>query len=189
MMRKTAILVIDVQNAYLPGQKWACASIAEAIPNIKKLCSERKDALMLFTRHVPSRDPQGTWMEYNRLNVDVNADSWLNELTDDMKELVAESGAPVIDKSLYSAWKAKEVRAMLEGVDAVVVAGVVAECCVLSTVFDLIDAGKYVFYLVDAISGVNGEVEAATVAVLKGLEYVHLRITTTEDYLKASALS
>jgi nicotinamidase-related amidase len=50
----------------------------------------------------------------------------------------------------------------------VVVTGVVAECCVLSTVMELIDAGIYTVYLTDGVSGLDREKEAATELILSG---------------------
>ena len=49
---------------------------------------------------------------------------------------------PIYTKHVYSALHIPEVRAAAEQADRVAVAGVVAECCVLSTVFSLIDLGK-----------------------------------------------
>jgi len=182
-MGTVALLVIDVQNVYLTGQKWACVSIDAAQSNIRKLCAARNPGRIVFTRYIPFARPQGVWKEYNRINAEVNGNAWLNELTDEMKAVASDCNAPIVDKSWYSAWKSEDVRNLLKDVDTVVITGVVADCCVLSTVFDLIDAGKYIVYLRDAVSGVSKETEEATVTVLKGLEYVHLSITTTEEYL------
>lgn len=185
-MGKTAILVIDVQNVYLSGQKWACVSIDAAQANIRRLCAARKQERIVFTRYIPFAHPEGVWKDYNRINAEVNGNAWLNELTDEMKAAAGGCNAPIVDKPYYSAWKSAEVRKLLAEADTVVVAGVVADCCVLSTVFDLIDAGKYVVYLKDAVSGVSKATEEATVTVLSGLEYVHLKIATTGDYLARS---
>lgn len=185
-MGTTAVLVVDMQNVYLEGQKWACPSIASAAANIRRVCrAMRGEGPIVLTRFMPAPDPAGVWRDYNRINAAVNADVWLNELTDDMKALAEEVGAPVFDKPWYSAWKSEAVRAALADADAVAVAGVVADCCVLSTVFDLIDAGKYVVYLRDAVAGVSAETEEATETVLRGLAYVHLRIETAEAFLRA----
>lgn len=182
-----AVLVIDVQNVYLPGRKWECVSIIPAMENIVRLCRACRGDRMIFTRCIPSDDSPGVWQDYNRVNAAVNRDIWLNELTDAMKALADETGAPVVDKPVYSAWKSAEVRRLVGDARTVVVTGVVADCCVLSTVFDLIDAGKYVVYLKDAVSGVSRETEEATVTVLKGLEYVHLKLATVGEYLAGRA--
>lgn len=65
-----------------------------------------------------------------------------------------------------------------------IVTGVVAECCVLSTVMSLIDMGIYVIYLKDAVAGIDETTEEAAIKVLEGLSPLHLKIMTTEDYRK-----
>ena len=65
----------------------------------------------------------------------------------------------------------------------VVVAGVVDDCCVLSTVFELIDAGVYTVYLTDATSGLTKEKAAATRLTLEGLSPLHVKLMTTEEYI------
>lgn len=47
----------------------------------------------------------------------------------------------------------------------------------------LIDAGKYVYYVYDAIAGATPETEQATIKVVEVLAYVHLRFITTEEML------
>lgn len=65
----------------------------------------------------------------------------------------------------------------------VVVTGVVAECCVLSTVLALMDAGIYVVYLTDGVSGLSREKEAATELILSGLSPLQIALMTTDEYL------
>ena len=52
--------------------------------------------------------------------------------------------------------------------------GVVAECCVLSTVLDLVDMGKKVVYLQEGIAGESRKKEEEVVSVLKGMSPVHI---------------
>lgn len=59
-----------------------------------------------------------------------------------------------------------------------------AECCVLSTVFALIDAGIYTIYLTDGVSGLDREKEASTELVLSGLAPLHVSMMTVEEYLR-----
>ena len=65
-----------------------------------------------------------------------------------------------------------------------VITGVVAECCVLSTVMALIDEGIPVVYLTDAVSGVSADTQAAVELILAGMEPVHVRLMTTAAYLQ-----
>lgn len=88
------------------------------------------------------------------------------------------------DKSVYSAFSIKKIREAADRSSCVIVTGAVAECCVLSTVMSLIDAGKYVFYISDAIAGINDETEAATIRVLEGLATLQLQIMTADEFCK-----
>ena len=101
---------------------------------------------------------------------------------DDFKEL--QKKYKCYSKSVYSSYSIEQIRKAASDASCVVVTGVVAECCVLSTVMSLIDAGVYVIYLKDAVAGVNNETEEATIKVLEGLAPLHLSIMTTEEYLQ-----
>ena len=50
-----------------------------------------------------------------------------------------------------------------------VITGVVAECCVLSTCFEAIDLGCKIIYLSDAVVGIDDDTEKSIVKVLIGL--------------------
>lgn len=85
----------------------------------------------------------------------------MNELVSDLRS--GYDHMECFDKSVYSAFSIKKIREAADRSSCVIVTGAVAECCVLSTVMSLIDAGKYVFYISDAIAGINDETEAATI--------------------------
>ena len=91
---------------------------------------------------------------------------------------------PLYSKSVYSSLAIPEVLAAARRADRVIVTGVVAECCVLSTVWALIDAGIYTVYLTDAVSGFDVPKEDATKLVLSGLSPLHVAMMTTEEYLE-----
>lgn len=56
-----------------------------------------------------------------------------------------------------------------------VISGVVAECCVLSTVLSAIDAGCKVIYLTDAVAGLSEvsrkETETLSLTLLRSTQY------------------
>ena len=66
-----------------------------------------------------------------------------------------------------------------------VITGVVAECCVLSTCFEAIDLGCKIIYLSDAVAGIDDDTEKSVVKVLIGLFPLHVEIMTTSQYLKS----
>ena len=57
------LLVIDMQNVYLPGQEWACPSMPDAIRNIRALLDAEKVGDTVLTRFVAPEDPAGTWKD------------------------------------------------------------------------------------------------------------------------------
>lgn len=175
MCKNPLLLIIDMQNAYMPGQPWACKNYDVASVNVSRLCKSMDN--VIFTKYIASKNPSGTWADYNQINKEINENAWLNELSMDTL------GHKCYDKSVYSAYSIKEVREAASLATSVIVTGVVAECCILSTVMSLIDAGKYVYYVYDAIAGATPETEQATMKVLEGLAYVHLRFITTEEML------
>src|SRR5699024_11879453 len=59
------LLIIDMQNVYLPGQPWACPNIKHAIPYIKKKISEFPENQIIFTKYLPFHHPKGIWKDYN----------------------------------------------------------------------------------------------------------------------------
>ena len=180
-LKDPLLLVIDMQNVYSKNQKWACGNYEGAREKILQLMkgpfSDKKN--VIYTKYTASEAPAGVWKDYNAENADVNADKWLNELDPELEKV--RGNIRCFDKSVYSAYDIEEVRLAASRASAVVVTGVVAECCVLSTVMALIDAGSYIFYISDAVAGVDEETEKAVVKVLEGLAPLHLTILTTAE--------
>ncbi len=176
------LLVIDMQNVYGKGQAWECKRFEEADQNIRSLLEHVTNEEVVFTKYTAAAQPVGVWKDYNRENAEVNADPWLNDLVADLKPYADQY--PVYEKATYSSLGNDLIREKATNRSCVIVTGVVAECCVLSTVMSLIDAGVYVIYLKDAVAGIDETTEEATIKVLEGLSPLHLQIMTTEDYLK-----
>ena len=80
------LLVIDMQNVYLPDQPWACETVAHTKANILKLLEKHPKNQTIFTRYIAAKHPVGTWKTYNELNRKINEDPWMNELMDGIKE-------------------------------------------------------------------------------------------------------
>ena len=74
------LLVIDMQNVYLPDQPWACETVAHTKANILKLLEKHPKNQTIFTRYIAAEHPVGTWKTYNELNRKINEDPWMNEL-------------------------------------------------------------------------------------------------------------
>lgn len=187
-MNKDLMLVIDPQNVYLPEGAWGCANMPNAIDNIKKLLDATRrveDIEVVFTKYIAPSNPKGTWKKYNIENAAINSDEYANEIVDNLSEYT--NFYKVYSKDKYSSLsvadiKQKAVNILEKG--NVVVTGVVAECCVLFTVAELIDLGASVIYITDAVAGFDKAEEEAVITVLKGLSPLHIRFMTTKEYLK-----
>ena len=77
-------------------------------------------------------------------------------------------------KSGFSALSSNELFNALDRFDTIYITGVIAECCVLSTVFSLIDMGKKIIYCKNGIAGENEEREQAVIRVLEELSPLHV---------------
>ena len=188
MKKEDLILVIDMQNVYLSGQKWACLNTEGAAQNILKVldAAGNRDVPALFTKFMPPQDPFGRWKTYNETYRDINENEWLNEMVESLQKI--SGNYPVFEKSVYSSLKVPEIKkAALETTahgGRVVLTGVVAECCVLSTAFDAIDLGCEFIYVTDAVSGFDRPREDASILMLSGLSPLHGKIMDTGSYLK-----
>lgn len=184
MSNHDLLLVIDLQNVYTEGQPWACCHIRQAARNIRRLLDAGVCGEVLFTRFVPPAQPEGMWREYNRVNAAVNADAFANAMLPEMAPYLERY--PLLDKSVYSSFSIPKVREAAARADRVVVTGVVAECCVLSTVLAGIDLGHRMVYLTDAVAGVTPESEAQAEAIVSYLTVPHTEVLTTGAYLEQS---
>lgn len=184
-MSKDLFLVIDMQNVYTDEGKWCCPATKEAALNIKRILESKNGEIdVIFTRFLASSDPQGVWKEYNIENRDVNEDAFSNEMMAAFQSELEEY--PLYTKSTYSSLAIPEVKKAAKEAERVVVSGVVAECCVLSTVMALIDEGIPVVYLTDAVAGIDKDTESAVELILSGLEPLHVQRMTAEEYLDIS---
>lgn len=181
MEKHDLLLIIDMQNVYTHGHKWACLDTEGAAERINKIVDANVCREVIFTRFLPAEDPAGVWKDYNEINSKINADTYANEMISQFSEQLKKY--PLYTKSVYSSLAIPEVFRAARRADRVVVAGVVAECCVLSTVFELIDAGIYTVYLTDGVSGLDKEKESAAELILSGLAPLHLSMMTVDEYL------
>lgn len=182
-MERDLLLVIDMQNVYGSGGAWCCPKAETAAANIRALIESCKDDLeVVFTRFLASDEPYGAWADYNEENASINADHAANEMMEVFKEDLKRY--PLYTKSVYSSLKIPDVENASKKAPHVLLSGVVAECCVLSTAMELIDLGAHVIYLKDAAAGLNEETEKAVETVLSGLAPLHVEIMSCEDYIR-----
>ena len=179
---KQLLLCIDLQNVYLKGNEWECIHSERTIRNIEKLLESGVFQSVVFTRFVPPVSPEGAWKEYNAIYESINSSAYLNDMIEDMKPYL--KTFPLYDKSVFSSLSSEPVRKAVKEADRVVVTGFVAECCVLSTVFSLIDEGKRFVYIEDAISGLTEESEIESRNIVSYFTPLHGFVSKTNEYLK-----
>lgn len=184
-MKKDLLLVIDMQNVYGEGGAWSCFECEKRAENIHALLHSDLDIDVIFTQFIASKDPKGVWKSYNEENVYINQDLYANEIMDIFKEDIQKY--PLYTKSTYSSLSIPQVKKAISNRN-VVVTGVVGECCVLSTVMDLIDEGVNVIYLKDAIAGIDEKSEKAVETILSGLSPLHVQMMSVKDYIRISVL-
>lgn len=179
-MKKDLLVVIDPQNVYMPGYDWACPNMPKAVENIKGLLdtgSEKFD--VVFTEFVAPKMPVGKWATYNSINKEINENRFLNEIVPELKCYL--DRFPLLAKSTYSAFDV--IRDKASEYENIVLAGVVAECCVLATAMALIDSGRSVYYLTDCVAGQNDDFEASVAKIIDSLSYAHGKVLTSKEYL------
>lgn len=181
MPNNDLLLVIDMQNIYTKGQEWACLDTEGAAARIQKIINSNKCQNVIFTRFLPPKNPSGVWKDYNVKYAHINANDWGNEMLPVFEKDFEKY--PLYSKSVYSSLAIPQVLEAAKKADRVIVSGVVAECCVLSTVWALIDAGIYTVYLTDGVSGFDVPKEEATKLLLSGLSPLHVSMMTVDEYL------
>ena len=174
---KDLLLVVDMQNVYLKNQKWACLDTEGCAERIVSLIKSKRFDDVVFTKFIADPQASGVWADYNKKYADVNASDFANAMVSGLDEVISEY--PVYQKSVYSSLAVPEVLEKCRNADRVFVAGVVAECCVLSTVLNLIDLGIYTVYVKDCISGLDRPKEEATELILSGLSPLHVLVCTS----------
>lgn len=179
-------LIIDMQNVYLSNQPWACRATSEVAQSIQNLIDLKVADNFIFTRYIASEQPIGAWVNYNQENADINSNPWMNEIVSNLMSYT--KTYPVYDKSTYSSYHNPEVAKLCNLADRVLITGVVAECCVLATVYSAIDAGNKIVYLKDAVSGLSRESEAITEQLIGNFSPIHTKVMTIEEYKKERSL-
>ncbi len=179
------LLVVDFQNVYLPGREWGCPGMPEALKNTIRLLNDENAPDYILTKYIAPTDPVGRWKDYNEAFRDINETPFLAEFPEELAAYAVKE--KVVEKSTFSSMKSEQVLAALEGKKSIVLTGVTAECCVLSTMMDAIDMGYEVVYLYDCIAGQSAELDAQIRGIAEIYAPVHTTIMSSEEYLTAIA--
>jgi len=146
------LMIIDMQRIFgEPGSEWATPDYAAASAGIQRLLSAFESRVCL-TRFVPPDPPTGVWITYY--------EKWpfaldpMNARLYELSEEFVSIPATIIDRTTFGKWDSETGQA-LSNPDAIVLAGVTTDCCVLSTALAAADAGVHVTVATDACAGVT----------------------------------
>lgn len=172
MKNNSALLVIDMQNVYLPENEWSCIKMDKVIKYIEEKMKDFPKNQIFFTKHKAFETPKGEWKTYNKNYAKINSNEYLNDYIPELKKYLTNDNLFI--KSGYSCLSSMNLVEALDKFDTIYVTGVIAECCVLSTIFSLIDMGKKIIYCRNGIAGQNEQKEKAVIQVLDELSPLHV---------------
>lgn len=155
---KPLLVIVDMQNIYLPGNPWECENMDLVIANITKLVeSERYEVVATKFRNFDNDKAEGVWVDYNKKYEKFNNNKFYNELIPEIDDLVKKYNIPVIEKSTYSGLDSLALMQKISVANEVLVTGVVAECCCQFFGNYVMDLGKYCVWVPDAMGGESEE--------------------------------
>jgi nicotinamidase-related amidase len=171
---RTALLVLDMQRFFLEPESHAYLPAGKtALNNILKVISEW-GGTVIFTRHI--NDPD----EDNLMTV-----WWRDVIKGEMSQLVEPLKDPyghMIDKSYYSAFHGTDLEEKLhsEGIDTVIISGVMTDLCCETTARDAFMRGFRVVFLADCTATVDEETHLST---LKTISRAFGEVITSRELL------
>jgi len=179
-----------MQNLFYEPTPWHTPWMGRVLPVILRL-AERFPERTVFTRFIPPERPEAAhgswrryythWQELTREHVNPR----LLELVPPLAKL--SPPAAIVDKSVYSAFRAPGMAEALRAreADAVIVTGAETDVCVLASVLDAVDRGLRVIIAVDAICGSADETHDALMTLYNNRFSQQIETTTSERVLEA----
>ena len=157
-----ALIIVDVQNDFMPGGALPVPEADQIIPILNKYIELFHNASLMI---IASRD----WHPPNHCSFKENGGIWPTHCVAGTKgaefplslklpdNVVIISKATSPEKDAYSALQETELSKLLKenNIDRCFVGGVATDYCVLHTVLDLLNEGYNVYLLEDAIRAVN----------------------------------
>ena len=182
-MKKTGLIVIDLQNDYLPDGKLPLSGIEAATANAAKVIADAraKGVIVFHVRHesVSSDAPLFA------------ADSSGAQIQTRVAPI---EGEPVIVKRHINAFRETDLKQQLDqhGIDDIVVIGAMSHMCVDACVRAAVDMGYPVTVLHDACATLDLEFNGMTTpaaqvhaAMMAAFEFGYCAVTSTQAYLTA----
>ena len=173
--RKTALLVVDMQNYFLqPGQQGECPIAREIVPNINRLAGKLRDSggRVVWIRMLADEASRKTWSVFHeRLKPD-NRERRMNALSETgdgfplWNELDIRAGDDIVAKTRYSPFtpgsSALEPLLRHYGVDTVLVTGVATTTCCDATARDAMALNFRTVMIADGCAAKTDDAHNAT---------------------------
>jgi nicotinamidase-related amidase len=180
-MNKRAVVVVDLQNEYLPTGKLALAGIHEALDNAARVIADARTNgdLVIHIRH-ESTAPDAPFFTPGTDAVQIHA------------TVAPAHGEPVIVKNFPNAFLKTNLKALLDeqGIAAVTVIGAMSHMCIDATTRAASDFGYTTTVVHDACATRDLEFGGQTVpaaqvhtAFMSALAFAYASVLSTDDYL------
>ncbi|TPX07351.1 uncharacterized protein E0L32_002179 [Thyridium curvatum] len=177
---KTALLVVDMQNFFGP-------MVVDSLPNVVTLIKHFRslDLPVIFTQHGHKKeelvaDSKSQLVRKWGIDNSVHYGSKAWELLPEIDALFKQGRFPVIPKNTYDAFLGTDLEKILkeEGVERVVVCGVMTDCCCDTTGRGSFNRGWETWMVADACGTANETQHKRGLAVF---EYAYGEVISTEE--------
>ncbi len=200
---RAALLAIDMQRDFL-AEGGMCAEAGEAISGLREIvpavaavleAARRARLSVIHTRegyapdlsdvHGLKRDRYGVG-EGGPLGRFLIRGEYGHDFVEECRPL---DGETVIDKPGFSAFYKTGLEDLLraQGISHLIVAGVTAQCCVLSTIRAAVDRGFYCLLLADACAAFDSKLHRATLDIIQGENHLFGWIADSAELIAAIA--
>lgn len=190
--RRTALLVIDLQNGFVAtGYPLANIHAIDIIANVNRIAAALRDAggRVIFLRHTVSDDPPYALTEWQKRLVPRDPDGHFSfqpgrPAHQLFPALQREGGDLVIDKHRFSAFLPNssdlDDRLRAAGIDTIIISGTITNVCCECTARDGNMLGYKVLFLTDATAAFTDEEHNAA---LLSMATVFAEVRCTDDAL------
>ena len=180
-MSKRAIVVVDLQNDYLPSGKLALVDIEQAVINAARVIADARTRgdLVIHVRH-EFIDPNAPFFQPGTDGVQI------------IDRMAPQAGEPVVLKNFPNSFLKTELKQILDdkGIEDVTIVGAMSHMCIDATTRAASDSGYKATVVHDACATRDLEfrgqvVPAAQVhaALMSALAFAYATVVTTDEYL------
>ncbi|MCB5185305.1 cysteine hydrolase [Methylobacillus gramineus] len=182
-MSKRALVIVDLQNEYLPTGKLPLVAIEQAIENASRVLKNARDTdtMVIHVRH-EFTDTASSFFVPGTEGVQI------------IQAVSPQKNETVILKNYPNSFLRTNLQAVLNmhGIEQLVVVGAMSHMCIDATVRAASDSGFKVTVLHDACATRDLEFNGKTVpadqvhtAMMSALAFAYAEVISTEDYLAA----